>query len=118
MARAATGAPVVAGAPNLLRGGSHTGNVSASELVAAGLVTAVDSDYLPSGLVAAAFGVAERGLVDLPTAVALVTSGPADAAGLTDRGRLVPGARADLALVSPASGARRWPAVRRVLRAG
>lgn len=108
------GLPVVAGAPNVLRGGSHAGNVSGIELAARGLVTALASDYLPSGLVAAAFLLAARGVLTLPAAVALITSGPAEVAGLTDRGALVPGTRADLALVD-ADG--EWPVVRTVLRA-
>ncbi|MBK1783014.1 alpha-D-ribose 1-methylphosphonate 5-triphosphate diphosphatase [Prauserella cavernicola] len=106
---------VVMGAPNVLRGGSHNGNTSAQELVDLGLVTALASDYLPSGLLGAALLLAEQKLVTLPEAVALVTSGPADVAGLTDRGRLEPGLRADLALVAPGEP---WPAVPAVLRAG
>jgi alpha-D-ribose 1-methylphosphonate 5-triphosphate diphosphatase len=105
---------VVAGAPNVLRGGSHSGNVSGTELAARGLLTALASDYLPSGLVAAAFLLAARGVVSLPTAVALVTAGAADAAGLDDRGRLAAGTRADLVLVHPGDP---WPVVRSVLRA-
>jgi alpha-D-ribose 1-methylphosphonate 5-triphosphate diphosphatase len=105
---------VVAGAPNVLRGGSHSGNVSGTELAARGLLTALASDYLPSGLVAAAFLLAARGVVSLPTAVALITAGAADAAGLDDRGRLAPGTRADLVLVHPGDP---WPVVRSVLRA-
>ncbi|WP_051581117.1 alpha-D-ribose 1-methylphosphonate 5-triphosphate diphosphatase [Pseudonocardia acaciae] len=112
------GLPVVMGAPNVLRGGSHNGNASARELVAQGLVTALASDYLPSGLLASAFALAEAGLVGLPAAVGLVTSGPSAAAGLSDRGLLDPGRRADLALVAPGSAAgSQWPVVRTVLRA-
>ncbi|MGP4020139.1 alpha-D-ribose 1-methylphosphonate 5-triphosphate diphosphatase [Saccharopolyspora sp. 5N708] len=107
------GLPVVAGAPNVLRGRSHSGNVSARELASRGLVTALASDYLPSGLLAAVFGlVAEIGL---PAAIGLVTSGPAVVAGIADRGRLEPGLRADLALVAPGQ---RWPSVRAVLSGG
>lgn len=108
------GLPVVAGAPNVLRGGSHAGNVSGTELARHGLVTALASDYLPSGLVAAAFLLAADGVLPLPAAVALVTAGAAEAAGLADRGRLAVGLRADLALVEPGSP---WPVVRSVLRA-
>ena len=60
------GMPVVMGAPNALRGTSHAGNTSARELVGRGLVTALASDYLPSGLLAAAFLLAAEGLADLP----------------------------------------------------
>ncbi|KUN00109.1 phosphonate metabolism protein PhnM [Streptomyces yokosukanensis] len=107
--------PVVMGAPNVLRGHSHNGNASGRELVARGLVTALASDYLPSGLLGAALLLAEEGLAPLPDAVGLVTGGAADVAGLTDRGRLAPGLRADLVLAEPG---RPWPVVAAVLRAG
>jgi alpha-D-ribose 1-methylphosphonate 5-triphosphate diphosphatase len=77
-------------------------------------VTSLASDYLPSGLLGAAFMIAKSGLLPLPAAVGLVTSGPAEVAGLNDRGRLVPGLRADLALVEPG---RDWPVTWAVLRA-
>ncbi|NMO49979.1 alpha-D-ribose 1-methylphosphonate 5-triphosphate diphosphatase [Actinoplanes sp. TBRC 11911] len=109
------GLPVVMGAPNVLRGNSHNGNVSAGEAVRRGLVTGLASDYLPSGLLAAALMLAEQGVVDLPAAVALVTSGPAEVAGLSDRGRLAEGLRADLVLVEPRHP---WPVVRSVLSMG
>jgi alpha-D-ribose 1-methylphosphonate 5-triphosphate diphosphatase len=108
------GLPVVAGAPNVLRGGSHAGNVAGTELAARGLLTALASDYLPSGLATAAFLLAGDGTLALPAAVALVTSGPAAVAGLGDRGRLAPGLRADLLLVEPGAP---WPVVRTTLRA-
>jgi alpha-D-ribose 1-methylphosphonate 5-triphosphate diphosphatase len=108
------GMPVVMGAPNALRGGSHSGNASARELVARGLVTALASDYLPSGLLAAAFLLAADGVTTLPAAVGLVTAGAADAVGLPDRGALSPGSRADLVL---AEAGQPWPVVRTVLRA-
>lgn len=107
------GLPVVAGAPNVLRGGSHSGNVSAAELAARGLATALASDYLPSALLTAAFLLAGQGALALPGAVGLVTSGPAAVAGLTDRGRLDEGQLADLVLVDAAG---RWPVPRAVLR--
>lgn len=72
------------GGPNVLRGRSHSGNVSAGELAALGLVTALASDYLPSSLLGAAFSLAD-GCMTLPAAVSLVTSGPATAVGLADR---------------------------------
>ncbi|GAB3838732.1 alpha-D-ribose 1-methylphosphonate 5-triphosphate diphosphatase [Kribbella italica] len=102
---------VVAGAVNVLRGGSHAGNVSAAELVAAGLVDALTSDYLPSALLPAATELVNRGIADLPAAVGLITSGPAAVAGLTDRGALVAGRRAHL-LLADIGG--RWPVVRAV----
>lgn len=94
------GMPVVCGAPNALRGGSHSGNVAAVELVAAGLCTVLASDYLPTSLLASLWLLAERKVVSLPEAVALVTSGPAAAVGLADRGRLAVGLRADVVLVA------------------
>ncbi|MBL1118133.1 alpha-D-ribose 1-methylphosphonate 5-triphosphate diphosphatase [Streptomyces sp. 110] len=105
-ARAAqdAGMPVVAGAPNVLRGGSHSGNVGAEDLIGEGLVDNLSSDYMPSALLAAALHLAERGVVPLHTAVALITSGAARTAGLADRGALVPGLRADLVVVSTEGG--------------
>ena len=91
----ALGMDVIAGAPNIVRGGSHSGNVAASELLAAGAIDALASDYVPPALIEAAFAAADAGLT-VPQAVALVTSGPARMAGLADRGRLAPGLRADL----------------------
>ncbi|WP_419759446.1 alpha-D-ribose 1-methylphosphonate 5-triphosphate diphosphatase [Acidisoma sp.] len=91
----ARGMAVIAGAPNIVRGGSHSGNVSAADLLAAGAVDALASDYVPPAMIEAAFAAADAGL-PVPRAVALVTSGPARLAGLTDRGRLAVGLRADL----------------------
>ncbi|MEE2035495.1 alpha-D-ribose 1-methylphosphonate 5-triphosphate diphosphatase [Rhodococcus chondri] len=109
----ARGMSVVMGGPNVLRGRSHSGNVSAGELADLGLVTALASDYLPSSLLGAAFTLASRGL-PLPQAVALVTSGPATAVGLADRGALSVGQRADLVLVAVEHAC---PVTRAVLRA-
>jgi alpha-D-ribose 1-methylphosphonate 5-triphosphate diphosphatase len=91
----ALGMDVIAGAPNIVRGGSHSGNVAAAELIAAGAVDALASDYVPPALVEAAFAAADAGL-GVPDAVALVTAGPARLAGLADRGRIAVGLRADL----------------------
>jgi alpha-D-ribose 1-methylphosphonate 5-triphosphate diphosphatase len=100
--------PVVLGAPNVLLGGSHSGNASAEELIALGYCTALASDYAPSTLLAAAFDLARRDVVGFPAAIALVTSGPAEAVGLPDHGRLAPGCVADLVLVEHDG---RWPRV-------
>ncbi len=100
--------PVVVGAPNVLLGGSHSGNASAEELIARGYCTAMASDYAPSTLLAAAFDLARRNVVDLPAAVALITAGPAEAIGLRDHGRLAAGNVADLVLVKQDG---RWPSV-------
>lgn len=98
LARAA-GLRIVCGAPNVVRGSSHSGNVSARDLVSAGLCDVLASDYLPTTLLAAVAALVSDGRCSLPAAVALVTSGPADTLGLTDRGRLAPGMRGDILLV-------------------
>ncbi|MEY2959537.1 MAG: hypothetical protein RLZZ01_2105 [Actinomycetota bacterium] len=100
-ARAAreVGMRTVSGGPNALRGTSHSGNVSARELIAAGLCDGLASDYLPSTLIGSMAAMVDAGVCDLPTGVALVTSGPADTVGLVDRGRLAVGQRADLVLL-------------------
>ena len=91
----ALGMDVIAGAPNIVRGGSHSGNVAAAELLAAAAVDALASDYVPAALLEAAFAAADAGF-SVPQAVALVTSGPARLAKLADRGHLAVGLRADL----------------------
>ncbi len=94
---------VMMGAPNLIRGGSHSGNVAAADLAARGLLDIVSSDYVPSALLTAAFRLA-RLWADLPRAFATVTANPAAAAGLADRGRLAPGLRADLVRIAEPGG--------------
>ena len=101
-ARAAEGAPVVMGAPNVLRGGSHSDGVDAREVVMAGLCTALASDYHYPAPRLAALSLAAG--IGIERAWALVSSGPAGVLGLTDRGRLEPGARADLVVIDPADG--------------
>jgi len=89
------GIAVMMGAPNLIRGGSHSGNVAAQELAEAGLLDIISSDYVPAALLTSAFQLA--GIWgDLPRAMATVTSNPANAASLADRGTLGVGLRADL----------------------
>ena len=95
----AAGMQVIAGAPNIVRGGSHSGNVNASDLVAAGAVDAFASDYVPPSLVEAAFQVAREARIGLSAAIAMVAEHPARMAGLTDRGRLEVGLRADVVRV-------------------
>ena len=109
------GMKVLMGAPNVVRGGSHTGNVAARELAEAGLLDALSSDYIPFSLLQATFHLAETlDGIDLPRAVALVSANPAAAAGLDDRGSLAPGKRADLVQVRLDDGV---PVVRSVWRA-
>ncbi|MEF9604922.1 alpha-D-ribose 1-methylphosphonate 5-triphosphate diphosphatase, partial [Paracoccus sp. PXZ] len=83
---------VMMGAPNLIRGGSHSGNVAAAELAEAGLLDILSSDYVPSSLLSAALLLGDL-WGDMARGIATVTSAPAEATGLGDRGRLVPGAR-------------------------
>ncbi len=90
---------VIAGAPNIVRGGSHSGNVSAAELVRSGAADALASDYVPAALVEAAFLCARNAGITLPQAVAMVTDTPARMSGLHDRGRLEAGLRGDLVRV-------------------
>jgi alpha-D-ribose 1-methylphosphonate 5-triphosphate diphosphatase len=89
------GLAVVAGAPNLVLGGSHSGNVSVSDLAAGGLLDILSSDYVPASLLQAAFLLHRQGL-PLPAAVATVTATPAERVALADRGEIVAGRRADL----------------------
>lgn len=93
------GMRTVSGAPNAMRGTSHSGNVGARELIAAGLCDGLASDYLPTTLLGAVQALTTDGICSLPTAVGLVTHGPATTVGLHDRGRLEVGCRADMALV-------------------
>jgi alpha-D-ribose 1-methylphosphonate 5-triphosphate diphosphatase len=109
----AAGMQVIAGAPNIVRGGSHSGNVSAADLLENAAVDAFASDYVPNSLVEAAFQCAQR--IGLPHAIALVSDRPAHLTGLTDRGRLAAGYRADLVRVRLHQG---LPVVRQVWRAG
>jgi alpha-D-ribose 1-methylphosphonate 5-triphosphate diphosphatase len=99
------GMKIVMGAPNLMRGGSHSGNVSAAELAAEGLLDNLASDYVPASLLQAAFRLTEAGHgLSLPQAVATVSANPAATAGLSDRGRIAPGLKADLLRVAVVEG--------------
>lgn len=93
------GAHVVLGAPNLVRGGSHKGNVSALDLVTMGMCDALASDYHYPSPRRAALMLARSGVMDLGAAWALVSSGPARVLGLEDRGILAPGKRADIVVL-------------------
>ncbi|SNY58813.1 alpha-D-ribose 1-methylphosphonate 5-triphosphate diphosphatase [Pseudooceanicola antarcticus] len=89
------GIKVIMGAPNLIRGGSHSGNVSAAELADLGLLDILSSDYVPAALLQAAVQLGEH-WGDMARGLATVTVAPARASGLTDRGALEIGQRADL----------------------
>jgi alpha-D-ribose 1-methylphosphonate 5-triphosphate diphosphatase len=109
----AVGMQVIAGAPNVVRGGSHSGNVSAAALLRDSAVDALASDYVPPSLIEAAFLCART--IALPAAISLVTERPACIAGLDDRGRLESGQRADIVRVRLHDG---LPVVRQVWNAG
>lgn len=116
-ARAAkrSGMQVIAGAPNIVRGGSHSGNVAAADLVRTGTVDAFASDYAPPSLIEAAFRCARDQAIGLPDAVAMVSDQPARMCALNDRGRLEAGLRADAVRVRLLGT---LPVVRQVWRAG
>ncbi len=98
------GIKVMMGAPNLIRGGSHSGNVAAQALAEADLLDIVSSDYVPSSLLSAALMLGDI-WGDLARGVATVTAAPANAAGLMDRGHVTIGARADIIRVTRINGA-------------
>jgi alpha-D-ribose 1-methylphosphonate 5-triphosphate diphosphatase len=97
------GLKVVMGAPNLVLGGSHSGNVGAMPLAEAGLLDVLTSDYVPGSLLHAAFLLAQA-TGDLPAAISTVTAIPAAMLGLVDRGLIEPGRRADLLRVAMVDG--------------
>ena len=97
------GDEIVLGAPNVVRGGSHTGWIDASEMVERGLCSILASDYYYPAPLIAAFRLATRGVAPLEMAWRLVSETPARAVALADRGRIAPGLRADLIVVD-ASG--------------
>jgi alpha-D-ribose 1-methylphosphonate 5-triphosphate diphosphatase len=109
------GMQVIAGAPNIVRGGSHSGNVSAMELVRVGAVDAFASDYVPPSLVEAAFQCTREEQISLPAAIAMISDHPARMSRLPDRGRLEAGLRADLVRVRLHGT---LPIVRQVWRSG
>ena len=107
------GVGVIAGSPNIVRGGSHSGNVAAIDLVRAGAVHVLASDYVPPALIEAAFLVAAE--IGLPRAIASITCAPAAMCNLHDRGSLAPGLRADLVRIGRYGA---MPVVRQVWRGG
>jgi alpha-D-ribose 1-methylphosphonate 5-triphosphate diphosphatase len=99
----AAGIPVMMGAPNILRGASHSNNVAAMDLAEQGLLDILSSDYAPSALLMGAMKLG-RLTGDLAGAVALVTRNPARAVGLADRGEIAAGKRADLVMLREIDG--------------
>ena len=110
------GSDVLMGAPNVVRGGSHSGNIAAVDLAREGLLDILSSDYIPSSLLMGALQLPQDvPAIDLASAVRTVTKTPAEAVGLFDRGEIAPGKRADLICVHLARGI---PVVRSVWRMG
>lgn len=109
------GMKVLMGAPNIVRGGSHSGNVAAASLAREGLLDILSSDYYPASLLHAAFmlGHDAGSGVSLPRAVQMVSGAPARAAGLHDRGDIRVGLRGDLLQVRAEQG---LPVIRQVWR--
>ncbi len=100
------GLKVMMGAPNVIRGGSHSGNVAAHELASLGVLHILSSDYYPVSLLDAVFTLVydERNNLDVAQAVQLATLNPAQALGLHDRGVIAEGKRADLVLAHRVDG--------------
>jgi len=109
------GMAVIMGGPNVVRGGSHSGNVSARALADAGTLDVLSSDYVPSSLLHGAFLLHEQQGIALPEAIAMVSATPARALGLEDRGEIARGRRADLVRARSVGG---MPVVRQVWRGG
>lgn len=113
---AQAGEYIVFGAPNVVRGGSHTGWTKAADMIAQGLCSVLASDYYYPAQLLAAFRLAADNILPLGRAWSLISEMPARAAGMIDRGRIVEGARADVLLVDPAEALR--PRVVAVIAAG
>jgi len=112
----AAGVRVLMGAPNLVRGGSHAGNVATVDLARAGVLDVMSSDYMPASLLMAALQLPKVvPAIDLPAAVRTVTKTPAEAVGLGDRGEIAVGKRGDLIRVHLAGDV---PAVRATWQRG
>lgn len=97
------GDPIVLGAPNAMRGGSHLGSPGAAEMIARGLCDILASDYYYPAMLGAVARLSADRVAPLPALWRLVSANPAAAMGLADRGRIAPGLRADLVLID-------WPA--------
>lgn len=95
----AVGDPVLMGAPNVVRGGSQAGNISAISVIKAGKCNALVSDYHYPALARAAFALVDQGVRDLPQAWAMISTMPAQIMRLSDRGEIAQGKRADLVII-------------------
>ena len=111
----ARGLATIAGAPNVVRGGSHSGNVAALDLAREGVLDALSSDYVPASLLLAAWILQRDAGFSLSEAVGVVSRAPARACGFDDRGEIANGLRADLVRVREVDG---HPVVRAVWSAG
>jgi alpha-D-ribose 1-methylphosphonate 5-triphosphate diphosphatase len=100
---ASHGDDIVLGAPNVVRGGSHTGWIDATEMIGRGLCSVLASDYYYPAPLLAAFALAHRGTLPFGQAWALVSQTPANAVKLNDRGQIARGQRADLIIVDPSA---------------
>jgi alpha-D-ribose 1-methylphosphonate 5-triphosphate diphosphatase len=110
------GIGILMGAPNVVRGGSHSGNIAAVDLAREGLLDILSSDYIPSSLLMGALQLPRHvPAIDLASAVRTVTKAPAEAVGLNDRGELAAGKRADVIRVHIAGDV---PVVRAAWREG
>jgi alpha-D-ribose 1-methylphosphonate 5-triphosphate diphosphatase len=114
------GMDVIMGAPNMVRGGSHSGNVAAVDLAKLGLLDILSSDYVPASLLSAAFKLIDQAGYSIEQAVACVSTHSAKAIGLVDRGAIEVGLRADVIRVAAVSikGQPIHPLVRSVWREG
>lgn len=111
-----SGMSVLMGAPNVVRGKSHSGNIAARDLAKRGVLDVLSSDYVPLSLLHASFVLADEiDGISLPQAIAMVTSTPARTVSLSDRGRIEAGLRADLVRVRRDEGV---PVIRAVWREG
>jgi alpha-D-ribose 1-methylphosphonate 5-triphosphate diphosphatase len=95
------GEHVVMGSPNVVRGRSHLNWTSAAAMAEAGICDVLSSDYYYPAMARAAFILTDRGGFDMARAWALISANPAAAAGLSDRGTIEVGKRADIVLVEP-----------------
>ncbi|CCM73997.1 alpha-D-ribose 1-methylphosphonate 5-triphosphate diphosphatase [Rhizobium mesoamericanum] len=110
------GMSVLMGAPNIVRGRSHSGNIAARDLAERGVLDVLSSDYVPLSLLYAPFLIADEvESISLPKAIAMVTATPARTVSLNDRGRIATGLRADLVRVFRDQGV---PVTRSVWREG